>query len=95
MFKAANWNNPDNPRFQTVGNALCRFEFYELLVRIAFLKYYETGICKTNAEAFKKLIDDHLIANFEPIPQQFFRDGAKNPDKLWANPPNDILEFNL
>jgi hypothetical protein len=35
-------NNPMNP-----GNALVRYEFMELLARIALDKYYKTGECQT------------------------------------------------
>jgi hypothetical protein len=42
---------PENPKFGTVGKALVRFEFYELLVRIADQKYRETGICPNYSSA--------------------------------------------
>ena len=41
LFISANFQQPDSPKFQTIGNALVRFEFYELLVRIANAKYRE------------------------------------------------------
>jgi hypothetical protein len=45
-------DNPDNP-----DHALCRFELFEILIRIANLKYRETGQAQTYAEAFEKLLE--------------------------------------
>jgi len=36
----------DNP-----DKALCRFEFYEILIRIANVKFKESGIVSTHSEA--------------------------------------------
>ena len=36
-------------------NGLRRFEFIEILVRLANMKYYETKVVKTYAEASEKL----------------------------------------
>ena len=35
QFISANFQNSENPKFSIIGNALVRFEFYELLVRIS------------------------------------------------------------
>ena len=94
-FVAANFEMPDAPKFQIIGNALARFEFYEILVRIAGLKYRDSGVVKTYAQAFSKLIEDHLVPYCDLTQWQYFRDGAKNPDKLWATDPNEILKANL
>lgn len=42
-------------------NSLCRYEFLEIIVRLAKIKYLEKGICLTHVEATKKLIDEYLI----------------------------------
>jgi hypothetical protein len=34
---------PENPKFAIIGGSIVRFEFWELLVRIASSKYRETG----------------------------------------------------
>lgn len=47
---------PDNP-----SAALQRFEFLEIIVRIAGMKYVNTHRCKTYAEATKKLIEEHIL----------------------------------
>lgn len=33
----------------------------EILVRIAHDKYFRNGICETDTEAFRKLLNDHLL----------------------------------
>lgn len=59
-----NWNavivpkekkQPFNP-----GNSLVRYEFLELLVRIANDKYVRNKVCQTNSQAFTMFIKDHL-----------------------------------
>ena len=63
-------NNPDD---QKIPNKLCRYEFLELLVRIANQKYRESKQVKTYAEALLKLID-HFKNQYTPAPWQGFRD---------------------
>ena len=36
---------------------LCRFEFYEIIVRIARIKFYENGDCHNVADAVTQLIE--------------------------------------
>jgi hypothetical protein len=52
--------NDDNP-----DRALCRFEFFEILIRIANVKFRETGIVKTYSEAFDKLLKEHVYNKYE------------------------------
>jgi hypothetical protein len=60
-------------------NSLCRYEFLEITARIAKIKYTEKGICKTNAEAVRRVIEESIIPNTcERMPWQPFRDG-----RLW------------
>ena len=74
---------------------MVRFEFYEILVRIADLKFKQTKICETYSEAFEKLILDHIFCYGDPVPWQPFRDQFPEDQRLWALGPNDILEANL
>jgi hypothetical protein len=46
-------NNPLNP-----GNALVRYEFMELIARIALDKYFKTGECPTQTLALRRLMQD-------------------------------------
>ena len=46
------------------GYALCRFEFLEIVVRLATEKYKGTNIVATYHEALEKLITDHILHYF-------------------------------
>lgn len=70
LFISANFQPAENPKFATIGNALVRFEFWELLVRIAGMKYKETGVVATYSAALEKLITDKLIPFAQPEPWQ-------------------------
>ena len=50
------------------SNGLKRFEFLEILVRLANIKYLESKIVKTYAEATEKLITDCILAHYTPEP---------------------------
>jgi len=54
---------PNNP-----GNALCRFEFLEILVRLATEKYRGPGITNTFSDALEKLLYDCVFKNYTPEP---------------------------
>lgn len=56
------------------SNGLKRFEFLEILVRLANIKYLESKIVKTYAEATEKLIKECILPNFSLEPWQEFRD---------------------
>jgi hypothetical protein len=71
-------------------NALSRFEFLEILVRLAQSKFKETGICATYEESMIKLLEEHIFPFANPDPWQEFRD-----DLLWTIDVNDVLEANL
>ena len=51
----------DNPE-----RALCRFEFYEILVRLSSAKYREQGVCTTYSESLKRFINECIIPNGNP-----------------------------
>ena len=72
------------------SNGLKRFEFLEIIVRLANSKYGETKVVKTYAEATEKLITDCVLPYFVPEPWQEFRD-----KELWTIDVNDLLESNL
>lgn len=48
----------DNP-----DNSLCRYEFYEILVRLANAKFKEPGITATHSEALQRLLEENIISN--------------------------------
>lgn len=78
----ANDENPDK--------ALCRYEFLEIMVRLANSKFRETGITKTYAEGLQKLLEENIYPNSKPHDWQEFRD-----KELWTIEVNDLLDANL
>ena len=60
------------------GNALVRYEFLEILVRIAFDKYLRSKLSPNLSEAIKSLFSEHLLEKFETLNsskwrRQFYR----------------------
>lgn len=53
----------DNPE-----KALCRFEFYEIMVRIAQAKYKDQGLANSYSEALAKLLKENIIPLSKPEP---------------------------
>lgn len=73
------------------NRTLCRFEFMEILVRIAKGKYVEHGRMTNLAEAFEKLLIEHILPMSEKlVPWQAFRD-----NHMWNLPVNDLLMINM
>ena len=75
----------DNP-----DGALIRFEFIEILVRIALEKFLKPGICKTLSEALEMLIVRHIFPDNRAHEWQGFRD-----ELIWNLDCNDVLACNL
>lgn len=78
-----------NVSFNDNSNAdrdLNRFEFCEILVRLANTKYKESGICSDLSTALKKLLDDNIFPNTEELYGKPFRD-----QYLYTNDVNDIF----
>ena len=72
------------------SDKLNRFEFIEILVRLANIKFCETKKLKSISEATQVLIEDYIKKYFTPEPWQKFRD-----EQLWTIPVQDLLEANL
>ena len=68
------------------SNGLKRFEFLEILVRMANAKYLETKICKTFADSTEKLITECVLPHYKPQPWQEWRE-----KELWTIDINDIF----
>jgi hypothetical protein len=78
--------NNDNP-----DRALCRYELFEIFVRIANLKYRESGVVATYSEALEKFLYTDIFSKYEPpFTWQKFRE-----TEVWTLDVNDILEANL
>lgn len=71
--------------------SLCRFEFFEILIRIARGKYVETKKETNLLLAFDKLLQEHVYPSVRHIlPWQRWRVST-----LWTNRVNDVFEINL
>lgn len=70
--------------------SLCRFEFWEMLIRIAKGKFLETKKETNIVSAFERILKEHVLPTFDHcLPGQRFRD-----DFLWTLRVNDVLERN-
>ena len=69
---------------------ITRFEFLEILVRLADIKFIQTKQIKTYPDATRKIIEDFIIKNFHPTePWQEFRD-----KELWTLDVHDLFKAN-
>jgi hypothetical protein len=76
----------DNP-----DKSLCRYEFYEIIVRTAIEKYLKSRICITLAEAVGKLLYENIFKYSDfVIPGQQWRQ-----DNLWIVLINDLYRVNM
>jgi NLR family CARD domain-containing protein 3 len=57
---------------------LTRYEFLELIVRVAGEKFVKPRKIRNYPDAIEKLITDHILPYYETAPWQDFRD-----DELW------------
>lgn len=71
-LKGALFQEVRNPR--SPPNSLVRFQFMEILVRIALDKYFKSGICAYQSEAVSCLLDRHILANLGHVSAQKWRD---------------------
>lgn len=86
IFKSANYevvDLEDNP-----DNSLCRYEFFEVLVRLALHKFKDET--STAFEKFNKLLNDYIMPNAMASKASSFR-----KEKLYNLEVNDLLEANL
>jgi len=72
----------DNP-----DNALCRYEFFEILVRLAVQKY--TNLNLTPRKAFERILEDLVLPSANASNEAVYRRNA-----IYNLPINDILEMN-
>lgn len=53
---------------------LCRFDFLEILVRLAAAKFRDPGICPTASESVDKLLTENVFPNADEVDWQRFRE---------------------
>jgi hypothetical protein len=89
IFMATNFEEVDqqyNP-----DKALCRYEFYEIIVRVAIEKYIKSRICITLTGAVGKLLWENIFKYSDfAIPSQKWR-----KEELWTCMNNDLYHANL
>jgi hypothetical protein len=61
IFIATNFEEEDLE--ENDDNSLVRFEFFEIIVRMAKCKYFDKGTCKTIADSVEKLVTEYIIPN--------------------------------
>lgn len=89
IFIATNFEEEDLE--ENDDNSLCRFEFMEIIARMAKTKYFDKDTLPTVAESCEKLITEYIIPNTtEHMEWQAFRDNY-----LWTLDVDDLLKANL
>jgi hypothetical protein len=66
---------------------LNRYEFLEILVRLAIVKYKENNICSSSVEALQKFLDENIYPNIEECNPILFRG-----KELYNNLISDIFK---
>ena len=69
------------------GNSLVRYEFIEILIRVAGDKYIRTRQCATYTEAFTRLMNEHLLAAMSRFSSQKWR-----REKYWIEEVDWVLK---
>ncbi|CAI2359328.1 unnamed protein product [Moneuplotes crassus] len=76
----------DNP-----DKSLCRYEFYEILIRLSYAKYIKSNTDRTLSEAFGRMLSDNVFkySDFAIEGQQW------REDYLWTVQLDDLYQANL
>jgi hypothetical protein len=69
--------------------SLVRFEFMEVLLRLAILRYYDTQKVQTRVEAVKKLFDAHMLKMQNQPNSQLWRE-----ERYWNEECDNIYKAN-
>lgn len=90
-FELVNEENQkiNNPMVNNPEDELQRYEFIELLFRVAGMKYIETKVCDSYNRAFNLLLNDHIFKHPMKDMWQEFRDKY-----LWKQDVCDMLYRN-
>ena len=71
--------------------SLCRFEFYEIITRMAKQKYFDKKIEKTVAAAFERILVENILPNCN-----LKMDSIRWRELfLWNLPVDDLLKANM
>jgi NLR family CARD domain-containing protein 3 len=69
---------------------LIRFQFLEILVRLAIEKFFKSSVCKTFDQAVIKFFEDHALPYFKQFTFQDFRD-----KKIWTEGMDNLVKKNM
>lgn len=70
--------------------SLCRYEYLEILVRLAKIKYFDRGAEPTVAKALERLLKQHILPNHcMELPWMPFR-----KTRLWKLEVDDLFKAN-
>lgn len=60
-----NWNavstSKSKGQLYNASNALCRYEFMEIIVRIGYDRYIRNGLCRTVTDSLTRLLNEYLL----------------------------------
>eukprot|EP00347_Sterkiella_histriomuscorum_P020671 403336916 len=73
------------------ANALVRFQFVEILLRLAIKKFFESQLAQTESQAFQLLIDNHII----PATSHIIKSQEWRKTILWNEQVDNILKAYL
>ena len=88
-FKAANYEEFDQEGND--DNALVRFEFIEMLLRLSKAKYVDTGELSSISESLEKIFVAHIM----PMEEKLIAYQKWRYEQLHTNEINDLLLINL
>ena len=91
FFKATNYNEVNDP--ENTNNkdyTLCRYEFLEILIRLAKKKYMEYDDETNMSSALRMLIVNHIL----PMRNNLVAVESFRTEQLWCHEVNDLLEIN-
>jgi len=89
VFIATNFEEEDLE--ENDDSSLCRYEYMEIITRMAKVKYQESGLAKTVHESCERLLAQFIVPNtIEHMEWQEFRD-----QQLWTLEVDDLLKANL
>lgn len=87
-FIATNFD--ENELENNDARALCRYEFLEILVRLAKIKFYDCKKVSTMSEALSRILHEHVFAYpCEAMPWKEFRE-----QELWNILVDQIFKAN-
>lgn len=83
-------NKRNKTSYLNPGVALVRYQFLEILARLALKRYEDTKIANSKGEAIKLMYENHLYPFYGKDDPQKFRD-----DKYWVEEVDNIYKSHI